>query len=84
MAVAYGAGYYARNPIVYNSKLKERTEGKSRRDGVSMNQQIEYVSAFQKCITVDLRWKDAINRTDPLSLRVRSCQDGGGGGGDRR
>lgn len=65
MAVAYGAGYYARNPIVYDSKLKERTVGKNRRDGVSMNHQIEYASAFQKYITVDLRWKDAINFTDP-------------------
>jgi hypothetical protein len=65
MAVAYGIGYYARNPIVYDSKLKERTEAKSRREEVSMNHQIEYASAFQKYITVDLWWKDAINGTDP-------------------
>jgi hypothetical protein len=65
MAVAYGTGYYAKNPIVYNSKLKESTVGKSRQEGVSMNHQIEYASAFQKYITVDLRWKDAINCTDP-------------------
>lgn len=65
MAVAYGTGYYARNPIVYDSKPKERTEAKSRREGVSTNHQIEYASAFQKYITVDLWWKDAINFTDP-------------------
>lgn len=65
MAVAYGSGYYAKNPIVYNSKLMDRTEGKSYRQGVLMNHQIEYASAFQKYIGVDLWWKDAINCTDP-------------------
>jgi len=65
MAVAYGTGYYAKNPIIYNSKLKERTEGTSYQEGVSMNHQIEYASAFQKYISVDLRCKDAINNTDP-------------------
>ncbi|HOO54348.1 MAG TPA: hypothetical protein PLX30_08935 [Methanothrix sp.] len=65
MAVAYGTGYYAKNPIVYNSKLKEKTEGKSYQEGVSMNHQIEYASAFQKDISVDLRCKDAINYTSP-------------------
>lgn len=65
MAVAYGTGYYAESPIVYNSKLKERTEGKSYQQGVSMNHQIEYASAFQKDINVDLQCKDAINYIDP-------------------
>jgi len=62
MAVAYGTGYYAKNPIVYNSKLKERTEGKSLQGGVLMNHQIEYASAFQKDISVDLQF--AINYTE--------------------
>ncbi len=65
MAVAYGNGYYAKNPIVYNSKLKEKTSGKSYEQGVSMNHLIEYASAFQKYISVDLQSKDAVNCTDP-------------------
>ncbi len=64
VAMAYGTGYYAENPIVYNSKLKERTEGKNYDggcgdgQGVSMLHQIEYASAFQKDIGVDLENKE--------------------------
>jgi hypothetical protein len=29
VAMAYGTGYYAENPIIFNSKLKERTEAKN-------------------------------------------------------
>jgi len=65
MFVAYGTGYYAKNPIGYNSKLKEKTKGKSYQEGVSMEHQIEYASAFQKDIRVDLQCKDAINYTSP-------------------
>jgi len=65
MAVAYGTGYYAKNPIVYNSKLKEKTEGKNYQEGVSMHHKIEYASAFQKDISIDLQCKDAINYTSP-------------------
>jgi len=59
VAMAYGTGYYAENPIVYNSKLKERTEGKNYdgscyHEGVSMVHQIEYASAFVKDIGVEL------------------------------
>ena len=64
MAMVYGTGWYERNPIVYNSKLKERTEAKnydgsacSTTDslGVSMVHQIEYASAFKKDIGVELK-----------------------------
>ncbi len=60
VAMAYGTGFYAKNPIVYNSKLKERTEGKNyggscQSEAVSMLHQIEYASAFEKDIGVKLR-----------------------------
>ncbi|MCP1391685.1 MAG: hypothetical protein J5I35_02895 [Methanothrix harundinacea] len=60
MAMVYGTGYYAENPIVYNSKLKERTEAKNydgscSAEGVSMLHQIEYASAFVKDIGVELQ-----------------------------
>ncbi|MDF0591217.1 hypothetical protein [Candidatus Methanocrinis natronophilus] len=54
VAMAYGTGWYERNPIIYNSKLKERTEAKSYQVGASMVHQIEYASAFVKDIGVDL------------------------------
>ena len=50
----YGTGYYAKNPVVYNSKLKEKTYGKSYQEGVSMHHQIEYAEGFVKDIMVDL------------------------------
>jgi len=63
VAMAYGTGYYAENPIVYNSKLKERTEAKNYDgglcgDAVSMLHQIEYASAFVKDIGVRLENKE--------------------------
>lgn len=54
VAMVYGTGYYAENPIVYSSKLKERTEAKnytreaSAMMRVSIVHQIEYASAFVK------------------------------------
>ncbi len=54
VAMAYGTGYYEKNPIVYDSKLKEKTVGKSYQLGSSMHHQIEYASAFKKDIGVDL------------------------------
>jgi hypothetical protein len=60
MAMVYGTGWYEKNPIVYNSKLKERTEAKNydgscNHEGVSMVHQIEYASAFVKDIGVELQ-----------------------------
>jgi hypothetical protein len=60
VAMVYGTGYYAENPIVYDSKLKERTEAKNYDGGlcgeeVSMVHQIEYASAFAKDIGVRLQ-----------------------------
>lgn len=57
---AYGTGYYAEHPIEYNSKLKEKTQGKNYQEevGTSMHHQIEYASAFQKDIGVNLECKD--------------------------
>lgn len=63
VTMAYGTGYYAEHPITYNSKLKERTWGKSYQEGVSMQHQIEYASAFNKDIGVDLECKEPVPTT---------------------
>ncbi len=68
VAMVYGTGYYAENPIVYNSKLKERTEAKNYDgglcgDAVSMVHQIEYASAFVKDIGVQLENKEKVPTT---------------------
>jgi hypothetical protein len=59
VAVVYGTGYYAEIPVIYSSKLKERTEAKNYDGGlcgdeVSMVHQIEYASAFVKDVGVRL------------------------------
>jgi len=54
LSFAYGTGFYAQNPVVYNSKMKEKTYGKSYQEGVSMHHQIEYAQGFVKDIMVDL------------------------------
>jgi len=53
---AYGTGYYAKNPVVFDSKLKEKTDGKNYQEEVatSMNHQIEYAQGFVKDIKVNL------------------------------
>ena len=53
---AYGTGYYEQNPVVYNSKLKEKTCGKNYQSavGTSMHHQIEYAQGFVKDIDVNL------------------------------
>jgi len=64
VAMAYGTGWYAENPIVYNSKLKEKTVGKSYQEGISMHHEIEYASAFIKDLGVDLQCKEPVSYTD--------------------
>jgi len=53
---AYGTGYYVQNPVVYNSKLKEKTSGKNYEPvvGTSMHHQIEYAQDFVKDVEVSL------------------------------
>ncbi|NPV61684.1 MAG: hypothetical protein HPY61_03475 [Methanotrichaceae archaeon] len=55
---AYGTGYYAQHPIVYNSLLKERTDARSYQAGASMLHQIEYARGFRKDIGVILNCTD--------------------------
>jgi len=65
VAMAYGTGYYEKNPIVYNSKLKEKTWGKNYQGEVrtSMHHQIEYAAAFKKDVGVDLQCKEPVPTT---------------------
>ncbi len=60
VAMAFGTGWYEKNPVVFNSKLKEKTVGKSYQEGVSMHHQIEYASAFKKDLGVDLQCKEPV------------------------
>lgn len=70
---AYGTGYYAENPVVFNSKLKEKTVGKSYQEGVSMHHQIEYAHAFKKDIKVNLE----CNETNDVAVKGKGLAEMG-------
>jgi len=52
MTMSYGNGYYARNPIRYDSLLKEKTCIKNYRPVTSMHHEVEYAKAIDKEINV--------------------------------
>ena len=51
---AYGTGWYAANPIGYNSLLKDKNGAKSYQEGASMHRQVEYAHALKGDIAVDI------------------------------
>lgn len=53
-AFAYGTGYYASHPVIYNSLLKDKTEAKSYQESASMHRQIEYARAVKGDISLDI------------------------------
>ncbi|HRW82895.1 MAG TPA: hypothetical protein P5049_05520 [Methanothrix sp.] len=65
MAMTYGNGYYARNPIVYNSLLKEKTVIKNYKPATMMHHQVEYAKAIDKEIDVIVKDKRYIYE-DPV------------------
>ena len=57
MTMSYGNGYYARNPIRYDSLLKEKTYIKNYRPVTMMHHQVEYAKAVDKEIDVIVKDK---------------------------
>ncbi|MDF0591499.1 hypothetical protein [Candidatus Methanocrinis natronophilus] len=57
MTMAIGNGYYARNPIRYDSLLKEKTYIKNYRPVTMMHHQVEYAKAVDKEIDVFVKDK---------------------------
>ena len=57
MTMSYGNGYYARNPIRYDSLLKEKTVIKNYRPVTMMHHQVEYAKAIDKEIDVIVKDK---------------------------
>jgi hypothetical protein len=60
MTMSYGNGWYAKNPIRYDSLLKEKTEIKNYRPVTSMQHQVEYAKAVDKEIDVIVKDKDYV------------------------
>ena len=58
MRMAFGNGYYARNPILYDSLLKEKTVIKNYRPATMMHHQVEYAKAVDKEIEILVKDKN--------------------------
>ena len=70
---AYGTGYYAANPISYNSLLKDKTVAKSYQEAASMHRQVEYARALKGDIAVDINCTGPTDKADgkgTLSMRI--------------
>ena len=65
MKITVGNGYYAANPLDYNSLLKEKTWVKNYRAGTSMHHEVEYAHALDK--ELEINAKEKFNYTyDPV------------------
>ena len=72
-AFTWGTGYYAANPIIYNSLLKDKTEARSYQESASMHRQIEYARAVTGDIAVDINCTGATSTADGkgiLSMKI--------------
>jgi hypothetical protein len=72
-AFAWGTGYYAANPIVFNSLLKDKTVAKSYQESALMHRQVEYARALKGDIAVDINCTGATVASDgkgTLSMRI--------------
>ncbi|MDI9398036.1 MAG: hypothetical protein QM433_00550 [Euryarchaeota archaeon] len=65
MTMAYGNGYYAKNPIRYDSLLKEKTVIKNYRPATMMHHQVEYAKAVDKEIDILVKDKQYVYE-DPI------------------
>jgi hypothetical protein len=65
MRMAIGNGYYARNPILYDSLLKEKTVIKNYRPVTMMHHQVEYAKAVDKEIEILVKDKQYVY-DDPI------------------
>ncbi len=72
MALGIGTGYYAANPIQYNSLIKEKTWLKNRGSDTSMHHEVEYAHALNK--NLDVAVKDFISEDDP-SISVMNISE---------
>ena len=53
-AFAFGKGWYASHPVVYDSLLKEKTVAKSYQEAAMMHHQLEYARGYKGDIAVNL------------------------------
>ncbi|MHC1632004.1 MAG: hypothetical protein ACXQT4_06970 [Methanotrichaceae archaeon] len=65
VSVSYGNGYYAANPVLYDSLLKEKTCVKNYRPATSMHHEIEYAKNITKDLDVLVKDKN-YTFSDPL------------------
>ncbi len=72
---AYGTGWYASHPVVYNSLIKDKTVAKSYQEGAMMHHQLEYARAIKGDIAVDLNCTGPTITTDGKGLASMRVDD---------
>ncbi|MEL6037671.1 MAG: hypothetical protein AAGG61_07805, partial [Methanothrix soehngenii] len=72
---AYGTGWYAANPIEYNSLIKDKTEARSYQESASMHRQVEYAHALKGDIAVDINCTGPTAETDGVGILSMKIDD---------
>ena len=72
---AYGTGWYAANPIEYNSLIKDKTEARSYQESASMHRQVEYAHALKGDIAVDINCTGPTDKTDGVGILSMKIDD---------
>jgi hypothetical protein len=72
---AWGTGYYASNPIGFNSLLKDKTVAKSYQESALMHRQVEYARALKGDIAVEMNCTGATVTTDGKGLISMKIDD---------
>jgi hypothetical protein len=73
VSFAYGTGWYAQNPIVYNSLLKDYTHAKSYQEATVMDHQLEYARGYKGDIAVTL---DCTGPTENSTTKILEAGKG--------
>ena len=74
-AFAYGTGWYAANPIEYNSLIKDKTEARSYQESASMHRQVEYAHALKGDIAVDINCTGPTDETYGVGILSMKIDD---------
>jgi hypothetical protein len=72
---AYGTGWYASHPVVYDSLIKDKTLAKSYQEGIMMHHQLEYARAIKGDITVDLNCTGPTIKADGVGVARMKIDD---------
>jgi len=72
---AYGTGWYATHPVIYDSLLKDKNEAHSYQESASMHRQIEYARAVKGDISVEINCTGPTQTNDGRGLLTMDADE---------